>query len=141
VRKLITILLLSIATTIANGQDTITLTQFITKWIGKPYRYGGNNEKGIDCSAFVKRLYKDVYNIIIPRTTKTQLKYFTLINISLLQIGDVLFFNSRTSPSGRHVGVYIGNDEFIHAANYRDGVKISCLEGHYLKTLIGVGRL
>ncbi len=129
-------MILLLSTTIVDGQD---LQSFMNKWIGKPYRYGGKTEKGIDCSALVQRLYKDVYNIDIPRTTYYQMRYFDTINIKNLQIGDVLFFNSKYSPSGRHVGVYIGNDQFFHAANYKKGVIISCLDNYY-DVLIQVGR-
>ena len=138
-KKIIAILILSVAITVVNGQDTSALKQFIIKWIGKPYVFGGESIKGIDCSAFVQRLYKDVYNIEIPRTCYYQYEYAKHINSSDLQIGDILFFNSRVSPSGWHAGVYIGNDQFIHAANYRDGVKISCIDDYY-RILKGIGR-
>ena len=68
------------------------------------------------------------------------MKYFKMIDLKDLQIGDVLFFRSKYSPSGRHVGVYIGNDQFFHAANYKRGVITSCLDNYY-DILIGVGRL
>jgi lipoprotein Spr len=116
------------------------LDSFIANWLGKPYRYGGESTKGIDCSALVQRLYKDVYHTSIPRTSEYQLDYFDHINIKDLQIGDVIFFKSSYSPSGRHVGVYIGNDQFFHAANYKQGVIVSCLDGRY-SNIIAVGRL
>ena len=136
VKKLALVLTLLLATTTTNGQD---ISSFVNKWIGKPYRYGGESEKGIDCSALVQRFYKDVYGITIPRTSKMQLTYATIVEKKHLQLGDILFFTSSTSPSGRHVGIYIGNDEFLHASNYKDGVKISCLED-YTKTWKKVGR-
>lgn len=104
-----------------------TINKFIEKWIGKPYRYGGTTEKGIDCSAFTQRFYKDVYNIQLPRTCITQYNVITKVDFKDLVVGDILFFNSKVSPSGWHCGIYIGGGEFIHASNARDGVKISCL--------------
>lgn len=139
-KKLILVVsILSVATITAIAEDTTKLQQFITKWVGKPYRYGGRTEKGIDCSAFTQRFYKDMYDVQIPRTSKTQMQYAEIINKKELQVGDILFFDSRYSPSRRHVGIYIGNDQFIHAANYRDGVKVSCLYD-YEKIWKKVGR-
>jgi lipoprotein Spr len=139
-KKLIITAMLCIALQNVKGQDSLSLTNFINKWVGKPYRYGGTTEKGIDCSAFVQRLYKDVYNSIIPRTCSRQYKFINLVLDSVLEIGDLLFFNSKVSPSGWHVGVYLGNGEFIHAANFREGVKISCLDD-YSRIFKGAGRL
>lgn len=121
------------------AQQEISLKQFVDDWIGKPYRYGGTDEKGIDCSAFVQKLYKDVYNKIIPRTCKYQEINSERIDLTDIKIGDIIFFSSKVSPSGRHVGIYIGNDEFIHSANYKEGVKISCLPD-YLKIFKSLGR-
>lgn len=121
------------------AQQDLSLKQFVDNWIGKPYRYGGIDEKGIDCSAFVQKLYKEVYNKIIPRTCKHQHLDSERVDLSDIKIGDIIFFSSRVSPSGWHVGVYIGNDEFVHSANYKDGVKISCLFD-YLKIFKGLGR-
>ena len=137
-KKLILIVTLLFAT-YSYGQDTTGLGKFIAKWIGKPYLFGGEDIRGIDCSAFVQRLYKDVFHIDIPRTCYYQYEYAKHIALGELRIGDILFFNSRVSPSGWHAGVYIGNDQFIHAANYRDGVKISCIDDYY-RILKGVGR-
>lgn len=117
------------------------LRKFMDEWIGLPYRYGGTTKKGIDCSAIVQRLYKEVYGLIIPRTSYYQKLYCVKVDRDSLQIGDIIFFNSRLSPSGRHVGVYIGDSLFFHAANYRDGVKISSLcEDVYRRIYAGAGR-
>lgn len=143
-KKLITVaVIIALTTTVAFSQQApVTLQDFISKWVGKPYRYGGTSEAGIDCSAFVQRLYRDVYNLALPRTCKKQFLSMKQVTKDSLQVGDVLFFNSRVSPSGNHCGVYIGNDEFIHAANFREGVKISCVdEPTYLRIFKGAGRL
>lgn len=127
----------------SKAQDSL-IKPFIQEWLGKPYLYGGESKKGIDCSAFVQRFYKEIYNVIIPRTCEYIYTFNLLkkIDIKDLRIGDILLFKSRMSPSGWHSGVYIGNDEFIHAANYRDGVKISCVfDSFYVKNLRGVRRL
>jgi lipoprotein Spr len=124
------------------SQSLIKLEDFIKDWIGKKYRFGGESKtNGIDCSAFTQRLYRDVYGIEIPRTCYYQYQETDRIERKNIQIGDIIFFNSKVSPSGWHVGIYIGNDEFIHASNYRDGVKISCFDQPmYERIYKGAGR-
>lgn len=122
-------------------QDTI-LNKFILKWIGKPYKLGGKTEKGIDCSQFTKRLYQDVYNKQLQNVAYKQYNQTRRIKRDSLQVGDVIFFRSKQSPSGWHCGAYIGNTYFVHAANRYEGVKISSLkEPRYLKSYRGSGRL
>lgn len=123
-------------------QDTIKLGKFINEWIGVRYRLGGNTKKGIDCSQFTKRLYWEVYSKRIEGTCNEQWKQTKRIKKDSLQIGDIVFFRSRLSPSGWHCGVYIGNNRFVHAANKIEGVKISTLdEPRYLNSYKGAGRL
>lgn len=118
------------------------LDEFVDKWLGTKYRYGGRTEKGIDCSQFNKRLYKDVYDLNIQNTCRDQWKETKRVKRDSLQVGDLLFFNSKASPSGWHCSVYIGNDSFVHASNYRNGVKISSLkESMYKRIYKGAGRL
>jgi lipoprotein Spr len=122
-------------------QDT-TLNKFILKWLGKPYKLGGKTEKGIDCSQFNKRLYQDVYSTQLENVCYKQWNQTGRIRRDSLQVGDLLFFRSKQSPSGWHCGIYIGNTYFVHAANRYEGVKISSInEPRYLKTFRGGGRL
>lgn len=99
-------------------------------WQGTPYRLGGNSKKGIDCSAFVKNVYHDSFNIALPRTTETQVKKGYLVYKDQLKTGDLVFF--KTGWSTRHVGIYIGNNEFIHASTSK-GVITSKLDNVYWK--------
>jgi murein DD-endopeptidase / murein LD-carboxypeptidase len=122
-------------------QDTM-LNKFILKWIGKPYKLGGKTEKGIDCSQFNKKLYQDVYSKQLENVCYKQWNQTGRIRRDSLQVGDLLFFRSKQSPSGWHCGTYIGNTYFVHAANRYEGVKISSInEPRYFKTFRGGGRL
>jgi lipoprotein Spr len=115
---------------------------FIKEWIGKPYRLGGNTKKGIDCSQFSKRLYRDVFNLELAGVCYKQWNQTKRILRDSLTIGDILFFRSKSSPSGWHCGVYIGERKFVHAANRLEGVKISSIdELKYVKKYRGAGRL
>lgn len=92
---------------------------------GVPYRLGGNNYNGIDCSAFVQVAYRDVLNIHLPRTTLAQVSIGNELSYEQVQVGDLAFF--KTSRKVRHVGVYIGNKQFMHASTSK-GVIISRLD-------------
>ena len=122
-------------------QDSL-LNKFILHWLGKPYKLGGKTEKGIDCSQFNKRLYKDVYGITLENVCYKQWNQTGRIKRDSLEVGDLLFFRSKHSPSGWHCATYIGNTYFVHAANRYEGVKISSLnEPRYHKNFKGGGRV
>ncbi len=124
------------------GQYNSMYSSFMEKWIGVPYKFGGNTMKGIDCSKLTQRFYKDVFNIIIPGTASKQYRFMDKIKIKDLIEGDVIFFKSTLSPSGWHCGIYLGNDQFLHAPRRGDRVKISSLdENNYRKNIIGGGRI
>lgn len=104
------------------------LYDFYKEWKGVRYKFGGNSKKGIDCSALMQKVYKENFNINIPRTTALQSKVGKEINKNELIIGDLVFF--KTGRNSRHVGIYIENGEFIHASKKR-GVTISKLDNVY----------
>jgi len=119
-----------------------TLNTFIYHWLGKPYKLGGKTERGIDCSQFNKRLYTDVYKLNLENVCYRQWDQTQRVKQDSLQIGDLVFFRSRQSPSGWHCGTYIGETMFVHAANRYEGVKISSLlEPRYKAAYKGAGRL
>ncbi|KAB1182789.1 hypothetical protein F6450_05480 [Photobacterium damselae subsp. damselae] len=97
-------------------------------WKGTPYRYGGTTRRGIDCSAFVQVGYSNVYDLALPRTTAEQVKKGKKISRANAREGDLVFF--RTGRNSRHVGIYLGNSEFLHASRSK-GVIISSLDNPY----------
>lgn len=119
-----------------------TLNKFMMYWLRKPYKLGGNTEKGIDCSQFNKRLYMDVYGLNLENICYKQWNQTIRLKQDSLITGDLVFFRSKLSPSGWHCGVFIGNTYFIHASNKNEGVKISSLnEPRYMNSIRGFGRL
>lgn len=124
------------------GTKDSTLVTFMKEWIGVRYKLGGKTKKGIDCSQFNKRLYRDVYGLNLENVCYKQWNQTKRIVKDSLQVGDLLFFRSKASPSGWHCGTYIGNRMFVHAANRYENVKLSCLdEPRYKKMYRGAGRL
>lgn len=105
------------------------LMQFYNEWKGVRYKFGGNSKKGIDCSAFTQRIFKEKFNIKIPRSTRTQVKVGEKIKKSQLKLGDLVFF--KTGRIDRHVGVYMGNGKFMHASI--KGVKFTKLNKNFYK--------
>ncbi len=96
--------------------------------LGGKYVWGGTQPKGFDCSGYVQYLYKKE-GMAIPRTALAQSKVGLPVNRNELKKGDLLFFltdKKRNIPI-THVGMYIGNDKFIHAASKKKGIIISSL--------------
>jgi lipoprotein Spr len=119
--------------------DNQPLFTLIDEWFGTPYRYGGSTKSGIDCSAFTQALYARVYGINLPRTAREQYKIAQPISRAELKEGDLLFFNTTGSTS--HVGYYLQNNKFVHAAS-SGGVMISDLSDDYwVSRFAGVGRV
>jgi cell wall-associated NlpC family hydrolase len=116
-----------------------SLLNFIEDWWGTDYRYGGTDKNGIDCSAFSGKLEQEVYNSSLPRTARDQYDVCQKIDAADLAEGDLVFFNTRGGVS--HVGVYLGNNYFVHSST-SNGVTISSLtEEYYSKRFIKGGRI
>jgi peptidoglycan endopeptidase LytE len=113
------------------------LITFAKKLLDIPYKFGGNSILGIDCSAYVKKVY-GLLGIDLPRTAREQFREGgDAVDKDHLSIGDLVFFKTYASfPS--HVGIYLGNNLFIHASSKGRKVTIDSLETpYYLKRFIG----
>lgn len=125
-----------------NQPKNTPLHSFVMEWYGVKYKLGGSTKKGIDCSQFTKKLYWEVYGRKLGDNCAKQWNQTIRIKRNNLQVGDIVFFRSNQSPSGWHCGLYLGEDTFVHAANKKEGVKISSLfEPRYLRSYKGAGRL
>ena len=98
------------------------------KWKGTQYRWGGTTHRGVDCSALMQHLFSDAAHLTLPRTTGEQIQRGVQVAQYRLKAGDLVFF--QTGPHRRHVGVYIGNSQFIHASSSQ-GVTVSTLTDNY----------
>jgi len=99
-----------------------------SQWKGTRYHFGGTSRRGIDCSALMQEIFQGSMNMDLPRTTGEQMRNGYHIAKNALKPGDLVFF--KTSRSSRHVGVYVGNNEFIHASKIK-GVTVSSLTNNY----------
>ena len=109
-------------------------------WIGTPYRTGGDNRQGADCSGFARSLYGEVAGVTIPRTTSQQWQEGKPIDLLSLRPGDLVFFHSGLWDGISHVGVVIGEGEFAHASTSQ-GVRFASHDrGYWQKRFAGARR-
>lgn len=113
---------------------------FAKKMLNIPYRFGGSSLLGIDCSGYVKKVYS-LIGIDLPRSAREQFTEGKPVDSEELTIGDLVFFKTYASfPS--HVGIYLGNNLFIHASSRSKKVTIDSLDTpYYFKRFIGAKRL
>ena len=107
------------------------LIHFLEAWYGVPYKYGGTEKTGIDCSHLTCKIMQDVYNKKVAGTAVDLEKMCDHVKESKLKEGDLVFFKIE-SKSISHVGVYIANNHFMHAST-KKGVMISDLNEAYFK--------
>lgn len=123
-----------------DATSNIKLYKFIYEWIGTPYRFGGNTQKGIDCSAFTKAIYDKVFNTTILRNSRDIFSMVNPLPKDELKEGDLVFFKIK-SKSITHIGIYLGDSRFAHASSTR-GVVISDLnEPYYSRYFYKGGRI
>jgi probable lipoprotein NlpC len=102
---------------ITNGR----LYTFIDQWLGTPYRFGGLDKEGIDCSGFALLLEQQVYGINMPRMTSQQVTNIKRKYEEQLQEGDLVFFDFDGKKFS-HVGIYLQNDYIVHASTKKASI-------------------
>jgi cell wall-associated NlpC family hydrolase len=109
--------------------------------VGKPYRYGGADLDGFDCSGLVFFIHRDL-GITVPRTAAEQYSASTPVNVRKLEPGDLLFFRMTKRKRVSHVAIYAGGGRFVHAPQSGRNIEIRELgDEYYGPHLVGAGRL
>jgi hypothetical protein len=111
--------------------------------LGMPYKLGGEGPNGIDCSAYVKRTFS-AFDVALPRTAREQYEVGKKVSRNQLSMGDLVFFRTKANEEHpTHVGIYMGNGQFIHASALRKGgVRVDSLsDDFYDKRFLGATRL
>jgi lipoprotein Spr len=111
-----------------SATSNMKLFHFVYDWIGTPYHFGGSSRKGIDCSAFTKELYSEVFNLDIKRNSRDIFSMVNPVAKDELKEGDLVFFKIHSRRIS-HVGIYLGGGRFAHASSR--GVAISSLDDNY----------
>ena len=113
-------------TTTETNKSADAIVAYAKTFQGYPYVYGSNGPSSFDCSGFVQYVYKH-FGYSLSRSSKTQANDGVAVSKSNLQPGDILIFKNTAKTEIGHVGIYIGNGQFIHASNPKTGVTISSL--------------
>ena len=118
------------------------LISFAKAQLGKTYSWGAEGPNSFDCSGFTYYVFKESANKTIPRLSKDQSEYGTYVSYSNLRKGDLVFFDTDGSNNGvvGHVGIYLGDGEFIHSSSSKGKVIISNITSGYYKDAFVNGR-
>lgn len=124
-----------------NSNKVNKLIEVANKQLGKPYAWGANGPNSFDCSGLTYYVYKNALGVNLPRTSREQSKVGTKVDKKNLKAGDLVFFN--TGGSGiSHVGMYVGNNNFIHSTQPGDTVKIHSINSsYYSRTFVTARRV
>ena len=118
------------------------LSKLLKAQLGKPYVWAEEGPDAFDCSGLVYYCYASMNMQGIPRVARNQAKVGEAVPIKDLHYGDLIFFDTTPRKTGQitHVGVYIGDGKFEHAANEKQGVKISSINKPYYRNRIRLCR-
>lgn len=119
--------------TISNSTSAEGIVSTAQNFLGGAYVSGGTSPSGFDCSGFTQYVYKQ-NGITIARTSSAQANNGTPVSRENLQPGDLVYFNNGAGGSIGHVGIYVGNGQFIHAANANRGIVYDTIESGYYST-------
>ncbi len=127
-----------------NIDEKYMLVKVAKSFMGAPYKYGGNTLRGLDCSAYVKKIY-EIFDVQLPRSAREQYRVGSKVGKSDLAVGDLVFFKTRRyAKYPTHVGIFIGDGNFIHASSGKGrlGVKVDSLNSNYYSgAYIGATRI
>ena len=126
----------------STGISGAEVVEYAKQYLGYKYVAGGSSPSiGFDCSGFTIYVYKH-FGISLNRSSRDQIKNGVAVSKNNLQQGDILIFNGSSNTSIGHVGIYVGGNDFIHAANSREGVIITSLSSsYYQKRYVGARRV
>lgn len=124
--------------TSSKGQE---VANYVKQFVGCKYVYGGASTSGFDCSGLTMYVYKK-FGVSLSHSATAQSKTGTTVSRNNLQPGDLVFFrNYRTNKGIGHVGIYIGNNKFVHASTEKTGVITSSLSGSYSSRYVTATRI
>jgi cell wall-associated NlpC family hydrolase len=124
----------AMATVAAAGSKAQEIAQTALGMLGIRYKFGGNlPEQGFDCSGLVRYVFKQVLGVELPRTAKSMSAEGVPVLLADLQVGDLVFFNTRKFAFS-HVGIYLGEQRFVHAPNRRGTVNIEEIDLKYWRS-------
>ena len=112
----------------------------VIRHFGTRYRFGGQTAKGFDCSGFVRFMYNKAFNMQLPRSSREMSAIGNKVGINELQPGDLVFFHTHGRQIN-HVGIFIGNDTFIHSSLSKGITEDKLKQSYFDKRFAGAVRL
>lgn len=129
-----------ISSSSSNSEGRNDIISYAYDFIGKPYVWGAEGPKSFDCSGFTKYVYR-AFGVSLPHYTGSQIGEGSSVSRKNLKQGDLVFFNTDGS-SVSHVGIYVGDGEFIHASSGSHKVTVSNLsQSYYNAAYVGARRI
>ncbi len=128
-----------LSSSINKAQDTLV---YALSLVGVNYKFGGNSpETGLDCSGFVSHVFSQAAGLVLPHNARAISMFGQKIAISELQPGDLVFFNTMRHTYS-HVGIYLGDNKFVHASVTGRGVEVvNMSESYWVKRFNGARRM
>ena len=123
-----------------DGTENKQLIQEIDRWLGTPHKLGGCSKKGVDCSCFVQQVYRQVYGIILSRSSSDMYNDVKKVSKEDLQEGDLVFLHGGNKKIS-HVGIYLKDSKFVHVTAVKGVMISSLLEASYKKSFYAAGRV
>jgi cell wall-associated NlpC family hydrolase len=121
------------------GRSSHGLQKVAESYLGAPYRWGGMNRTGMDCSGFIKKVYAEVFSITLPHSSAKIAKLGRAVSRKKLRQGDIVLFGSILGI--HHAGIYMNDNKFIHASTTAGVVYSSLHESYYRKKYKGARRV
>lgn len=117
------------------------IAKTVQNYIGYPYVYGSAGPRAFDCSGLTSYVYKQ-YGLSLPRSSNSQGSVGAYVDKANLREGDLVFFSNRSDRRINHVGIYIGNNEFVHAStSVRGVVRDNLDESYYVRNYVTARRV
>lgn len=141
--KWLWVVLLAAAPALAqDAEQRSGIVERALSWVGVSYRFGGTDEtKGFDCAGFVRRVFAGA-GITLPTSAATQFREGSAVSRDELQPGDLVFFRNTYKRGISHVGIYLGGQQFVHAASTRKSVVVDRLDApYYVSRFAGARRV
>ncbi|MBO3446444.1 C40 family peptidase, partial [Clostridium sp. CCUG 7971] len=128
---------------VPSSQKADKVIEFAKTLLGKPYVWGAEGPSSFDCSGFTQYVFKKSVGVSIPRVSRDQAKFGQYINKSDIKKGDLISFDTDGSNNGQvsHIGIYMGNGQFIHASSSKKKVIISDMNAYYNNAYVNARRV
>jgi len=117
------------------------LNATVDAWVGTRYLFGGESHRGIDCSAFVRQVFRDSVGIELPRNSRAQYELGRKVDQPVLKAGDIIFFDTLDRGQVTHVGVFLGDGKFAHASSSKGVTRAVLGERYYQRAYWGGKRI